>query len=171
MNQAHFHIMIAHIPVIGIAIASVFLFISLFIKNESIRRFVFWYTLLISISVIPVILSGEGAEKVIEKLKLADENLIDRHEDFAKYPTIFSILLAVLSGVFLIWKRFSNMIVTLLLIISLTASGLLFLLSNRGGEIRHSEIRTTNTQAIQNKLMKDKKKSRYKHKDHSRDHD
>jgi uncharacterized membrane protein len=92
--------------------------------------------------------TGEGAEEVIEQLGNDSKNYIETHEEVAETFSILSYLLgaASLFGLWASIKRrgFSNTLNWSILAFSLVVIIVGKETGTTGGEIRHTEIRTSN---------------------------
>ena len=119
------------------------------IKKVALVTFV-----LMAILTIPVFLTGEEAEETVEHIAGISEQLIENHEELAEKAIWLMGLLGILSVInfFAIIKKlsFAKMITLITLIVSLGTFGLFAIVGSTGGEIRHSEIRTSNVNGIFN---------------------
>ncbi len=144
MNFAHLHLLMNHIPLIGIPVALSFLAHGLWTKNSSSQRFSLLVLTVLAAMVLPVYLTGEPAEEVVEHLPGVVESFIESHEDFAK----FSLILTLATGAFAFiglwfqknevrrfWLNSGIMGIAIVALISLAYT------ANLGGKIRHSELR------------------------------
>ncbi len=68
VNVAHLHLVLNHFPIIGVILTLPWLAYALFFKNASILRASLITLVAIALITIPVYLSGEGAEDIVEKL-------------------------------------------------------------------------------------------------------
>jgi len=170
MNEAQIHLALTHIPVIGIIFGVFILAFALIRKSEELKVFSLGFLVLVALTVIPVYISGESAEELVEHLPGVSENIIEEHEHFVIIPMIVLLLTGAVALVGLLLYKFKNMIHTgtmaLLLILSLVTSGLMAKAAHLGGEIRHTEIRSDFK--INSKTKKDHHKSN-KYKDHDDD--
>lgn len=145
MNQAHFHLMVNHFPVILSIVGVLVLLAGFVLKTETTKRV--GYVLLVASSLfsLAAMQSGEGAEDVVERAQVAEERFIEPHEEVAE---VFAVLSYVLGGISLIgfwasWtkKAFANVI----LIAAVLLGGVTIFFAQQvgttGGEIRHTEIR------------------------------
>jgi len=102
---------------------------------------------------IPVFLTGEGAEEAVEHLPGVSENIIEEHQELAEIAIWLMGVLGILSlmGLYMNLKKmsYSQMVVTVALLVSLGTFGVFAKVGNLGGQIRHTEIRenATNTQS------------------------
>lgn len=145
MNQAHWHLLLNHLPVLGTLFGLLLLTFSIIRKNEELRRTALLVFVLSAIVTIPVFLTGEPAEKIVENLPGVSEALIERHEDAAKLALIANLLTgaAGLIGLVLAWKkpRLASATTVTALALALVTSGLMGWTASLGGQIRHTEIR------------------------------
>lgn len=145
LNLAHVHLVLNHLPLLTLPIALVFFLFSSYKKNEEFKRFSLWVIIVTSLTVVPVFLTGEPAEEVIEHLPGISERLIKNHEEFAEVSFALTLLSSFIAFVLLL---FSGRIIFLkkhgdkLVIIScLIALATLFYSANLGGRINHPEIK------------------------------
>ena len=146
MNTAHWHLALNHVPIIGTVIGTFILTAGLVLKNNaSVKRTGLSVLILSALFAIPVYLTGEGAEELVEKMPGVTDNIIEAHEDFGEVFLIFLEILGLLSLITFItdWtkKRISS---PLYIVVLVTAFGLSIFgkkVGSSGGEIRHTEIR------------------------------
>ncbi len=147
VNWAHLHLMINHIPVIGLPGAVLLLLYAVVRKSEEVQRVAFGAIILVAILTIGVYLSGQAAENMVKKLPGVTEEAIGRHEDVADLSLILIEALGVLALAGLFFLRRSGSIpkwlVSLVFVFSLITALVVGYTANRGGEIRHSEIRSS----------------------------
>jgi hypothetical protein len=145
MNWAHVHLMINHIPVIGIPGAILMLLYSLIRKSEEVKMVSFGLFAIIALITIAVYFTGGAAEKVVKNLPGVTETYIDRHEEIASLTLVLVEILGISSLAGLVLLRRSGAIpkwlVTMVLLLSLITAATASLTANRGGQIRHTEIR------------------------------
>ncbi|PHS53032.1 MAG: hypothetical protein COB01_05640 [Lutibacter sp.] len=119
-----------------------------FAKNDEIKKVALVTFVLMAILTIPVFLTGEEAEETVEHIAGVSEQLIENHEELAEKAIWLMGLLGILSliSLFAIIKKlsFSKTISLVTLIVSLGTFGIFVKVGSTGGEIRHSEIRTSN---------------------------
>lgn len=147
INWAHVHLIINHIPVIGLPGGILLLVYGIVRKNEEIKMLGLGLFVLLALLTAPVFLSGQAAEDVAEKLPGVTEAHIGRHEEIAGLALVFTSLLGATALAALARLKFKGavpklMITTILLLACLTA-GIVGFTANLGGEIRHTEIRDT----------------------------
>ncbi|MEO0332049.1 MAG: hypothetical protein AAF223_10235, partial [Bacteroidota bacterium] len=67
MNDAQIHLALNHFPIIGTLFGTVLLGIGVFGKNKSLLNTGLIILILMTLITIPVYLSGEGAEEIVEE--------------------------------------------------------------------------------------------------------
>lgn len=149
-NWAHLHLLINHLPVVGILLIAFFAIYAVFQKDDRLLRLSGVFTLLIGIASIPVAASGLLAQDIAHELPWASEAYMHKHE-----PVALGSLAALL--VFGVWmvllqrkqanlsKRFQVLLIAWLLSLSASFGGVAYL----GGKIVHVEIRPEEPLPIQ----------------------
>lgn len=145
MNPAHLHIILNHIPVIGIPFGTAILTYAFLRKSAEIRTLGLLVFIAIALITIPTYVAGKAAEDMVEDLPGVSERLIDNHQRAA---TIALVATSVLGGLALIrlltparFAAIGGPMTILILVLSLGVAGWLARTANLGGQIRHSEIR------------------------------
>jgi hypothetical protein len=145
MNAAHLHLILNHVPVLGVPFCLVLLVIGIVQKNGQLMRLAHVLAVGVALVTIPVFLTGEPAEEIVEHLPGVAERLIEAHESAAETAMILTLVSGVLSLCKLLSFEFlkpAQRWVTLLVVLTLAASaGLLGYAANLGGQIRHTELR------------------------------
>lgn len=155
MNQAHLHLLLNHLPILGVLFGLLILAGGFFLKNNTIKRTALGMFALSAILAIPAYLTGEGAEEVVENLPGVSENLMEAHEDLANIFLWVVGALGVLSLATFFADLKSKSVASSLYVLTFIASlgTMVFAqqVGTSGGEIRHSEIRSGAAEAgIQN---------------------
>lgn len=146
MNDAHFHLIVNHLPVIIPAIGLLIMLGGLILRSAIVKRTAYLIYVLGALCTLPAAVSGEGAEEVVEELNIASHDIIHEHEEAAEIFILFSYALGVLSLIGL-WaniknKPFSSIITIITIALSIVVLYLASRAATTGGEIRHTEIRT-----------------------------
>jgi uncharacterized membrane protein len=148
MDATHIHLILTHFPIVGTMIGIGILAYGQFSKNDEIKKVALVIFVLMAILTIPVFLTGEEAEETVEHIAGVSEQLIENHEELAEKAIWLMGLLGILSLInfFAIVKKlsFAKTISLITLIVSLGTFVHFVKVGSTGGEIRHSEIRTTN---------------------------
>jgi MFS family permease len=122
------------------------LIVAILRKSNELINVALIFTILVALWAIPVYLSGEPAEEVVEDLSGISEQMIEEHEERAEIAFIFTEVTGVLALISLIARRFSNNIgqklTILTLLVLLVSGGLMAWTANLGGKIHHQEIRS-----------------------------
>ena len=144
MSGAHIHLLLNHIPVIGILIGFVVFALGVWRRNDSWTRLALGLFAAVALVALATMLTGESAEEAVEKLPGVSESLIGTHEDAANVAAIGAYVLGAISLAALIWLRrrpLPRSLTVIVLPVVLLVSGLMAYTANLGGQIRHTEIR------------------------------
>jgi uncharacterized membrane protein len=145
MNNAHFHLVVNHLPIVGILIGTLTLISGLLMKKSEVKLTAYGTLLFSAISSILAFLTGEGAEELVGNLSGISETLIHAHEEYAEAFLTLTLILGVLSLIASIAElksfKFSKQLLIIVLLTSISALVLAKYVGTSGGEIRHSEIR------------------------------
>jgi uncharacterized membrane protein len=148
MNQAHYHLVFNHFPIIIPIVALVVLIGGFVVKSRVVKRTAYFIFILGSLTVIPAMATGEGAEEGVEHIEGVTEGRIHEHEERAELFAILSYFLGV-TAAFAVWSSFKKKAYadySGYAIIAYSCVVLYFAqqTGTSGGEIRHPEIRTEN---------------------------
>ena len=152
MNTAHWHLLLNHLPMVGIVIGTSILAFGFLYKNQPVIKMTALGVFVFSAAIaIPAYLTGEGAEDIAEKLPGVTEGFIEEHEDLGKIFLILAEALGGLSLITLIALRFKNKFTPILfgMILLIGAGTAIFAkqVGTSGGLVRHTEIRNGNAPA------------------------
>ena len=163
MNQTYLHLIFSHLPIFGSILGGLVLAYALWTKSNQTKIAAYYLLIISSIGAGVSYLTGEGAEETIEKLQVASESIIEKHEDFALYALIGLIILGLSSliGLFVTLNKHSltRTIAIFTLVISIISFGLIARTGYLGGRIRHSEIRSSVNGQIDNSNENTKQKT------------
>jgi uncharacterized membrane protein len=144
MNPVHGHLLLNHFPIVGSLLAIIILGTGLFKKDEIMVKISLYLFAGLALLTIPVFLSGEGAEEVMEHLPGMKESLIEAHEEAAETAlwTMMVLGLMSLSGLFLFHRKDKKSLTVsyFILIVAMFTFFLMARAGNTGGDIRHPEI-------------------------------
>ena len=87
MDTGHLHLMLNHLPVLGVPALLALLLWGLARDMPTVARGALWLTLALSVVTAAVYLTGEAAEELIEGLPTFEERLVERHEIVAWWAT------------------------------------------------------------------------------------
>ncbi|MEO5889106.1 MAG: DUF2231 domain-containing protein [Ferruginibacter sp.] len=144
MTSAHLHLMITHLPVFGSILGAFIMGYGLWSKSNSTKIAAYCLFIVSGIGAGIAYLTGEGAEKAVEKIAGVSENLIKVHEDSAIYALVSLIVLGLIS-VFALWITYKKSslikyVAAVTLLVSFISFGLVARTGYLGGQIRHTEI-------------------------------
>jgi uncharacterized membrane protein len=152
MNQAHYHLLVNHLPIIIPIIGFLVMLGGIIFKSNDIKKAAFLIFVLGAICTFPAAATGDGAEEIVENLPGVSEQIIHTHEEAAEVFIILSYILGVVSlaGFLATWKQKSYATIFTYVVLIYAAVVLFFAsrTGTTGGEIRHSEIRNDTGQNI-----------------------
>jgi hypothetical protein len=156
MNAPHWHLVLNHLPVAGMLFVVILLGYALVSGRGELHGVCLGALVLMALLTIPVFYTGRGAdEALMMDLSAADESLVDAHAKAAK--TTF-ICMCILGGIALVvaWlgrkmPQISRRVASVVFILSVAQLVLMGWTANRGGNIRHPEIRPAQPQGAATK--------------------
>ncbi|MEO5928312.1 MAG: DUF2231 domain-containing protein [Candidatus Kapaibacterium sp.] len=144
MNGAHIHLILNHIPVVGILFCTGLLLVAMIRKSPDVRRVALWSFVVVAALTIPTYLTGDPAEGTLRGVSGVTREAIHAHEDMAFITMIGAEIAGILAIFGLVMMRKPEgtpaWLMTVLLVLSLAICVLMVITSTRGGEIRHPEI-------------------------------
>jgi uncharacterized membrane protein len=145
VNAAHLHLLLNHIPVLGVLFGLGLAVAALVGRSGAVAKASFGIFLAVAVLSLPAYFTGEAAEKVVEHLPCADAALIEPHQEAALLALIPVEILGLLSlGALILFQRARSVprwLVTTVLVLSLVAAGLMARTALLGGRIHHEEAR------------------------------
>ena len=145
MNASQIHLALTHVPVILSFTGLIILIVAFFKKNEIITKTAFYIFLLAGLFTIPVYLTGESTEKIVEHLPGVSESIIEEHEERASIALVVISISGLVSLAGLVFHRFAGLskaIKLTALLFALGSAATMAQTAHLGGQIRHSEIRS-----------------------------
>ena len=97
MEIAYLHVVINHLPIMGVPIALGLLLLGLWARDDSIKRAALLAFVVLGLLTVAVFLTGKGGEDFVEHVAGVSEDAIEAHEDMATLAFIAVGVLAVLS--------------------------------------------------------------------------
>jgi uncharacterized membrane protein len=148
MNEAHWHLVVNHLPIVFPIVGVIVMVTGLISKSEAVKRTAFMIFIFGAFAAIVAMSTGEGAEEVVEKISGVTENYIESHEETAETFAILSYILGCISllGLWASFKQktFSSIISIGTLVFAFVVLFFAKQTGTTGGEIRHTEIRSGN---------------------------
>ena len=153
MNAAHLHLVLNHLPVLGTVFGAVILFAAILRRSPELKKLTLTVFVVVAALAIPVYLTGEPTEDIVEGLAGVSHPVIEQHEDAAVVGLTAAIVLGLTSLAGLTFFRKGRPIppwfAGMVLLFSLVTAGLMARAANLGGKIRHTEIRSGMSPATQ----------------------
>ena len=153
MDPTHLHLMLNHVPVVGIPLGLALLAIGLALGSTHLRVAALLVFLLCSAVAGVVFLTGEPAEHRVETIPGISETYIEAHEEAAEVAIWGAIALGGVATIALVLHlprrlprsgmRLRTASLAAPLVLGIAVAFMLFRTANLGGQIRHSEIRSS----------------------------
>lgn len=148
MSPVHMHLLLNHVPVVGILFVILVLAAALRKGNSDIARLGLLMMVVIAAVSAAVYFTGEPAEEAVEAIAGVSETAIHDHEEAAEVAFI-ATLVAGVAALSLLWlyrrRELPHWAPGTALVMALLVTGLMTWTANLGGQIRHSEIRSAAT--------------------------
>jgi uncharacterized membrane protein len=145
MNDAHLHLLVNHFPIIVPILGIGILIAGMVLKNNSLKNTAYILFIVSAIFAISSMVTGDGAEEIVEKLPEVTKGVIHEHEEMAEKLAITLYALGILSifGLYLTVKNKekANWVAYAVLLVAAVGLFLGQQTGATGGEIRHTEIR------------------------------
>ena len=150
MNAAHLHLILNHVPVLGTAFGLGFLVLATWRKSEELKKTALGVFVVVALLAVPVYLTGEPAEDLVKALPDVSKPVIEQHEEAATVAFTGVVVLGVAALAGLLLFRLGKMVPawygSVLLAASVIVGGLMAWTANLGGQVRHTEIRSSASQ-------------------------
>lgn len=157
MNSIEIHLILNHIPILGVAFVSLYLLIAIIFKNMFMQKVSLWILLGVALLTIAVYLSGLKAETPVESLPNTSKAFLQLHEKVARISsmTIWAIGGITFLGLAFLRKKqqLFKYFVRGILAMTLLSTGLFILTGYLGGQISHSEIRSTLAEGLSTRAI------------------
>ena len=145
MNQAHFHLLVNHLPIAGVIFGFLILLAGYLFHSQVIKRTALGLFLAATLLAVPTFLTGEGAEEVIEDLPGISHDMIEEHEEAGKTYLILLFVLSAAAIATLVTEaknlKINRSLYLLTVVLSVGCIAVAAQAGVSGGEIRHTEIR------------------------------
>ena len=153
MNDAHLHLLVNHIPLVGVLFALGILIAGIIKNNNAIKNIANTLFIVCAIFAFLAMYTGEGAEEIVEDMPSVGHQIIHEHEELAEkfaimmYITGFFGLISLTANVKN--HKYARPLPFITLLFAIIAIIISFFVGTSGGEIRHTEIRETTSQTIE----------------------
>jgi len=149
MNDAHWHLVVNHFPIIGTIFGLGILIAGLVLKNKTSINTAYLIFIVAALFAFASMSTGEGAEEMVEDMPSVGKQIIHEHEEMAEKLALVLYILGGFSiiGLILNIKNHSKakLVTYLVLIVGVVAVILGKETGTTGGEVRHTEIRANAT--------------------------
>jgi uncharacterized membrane protein len=145
VNLAHLHLLLNHLPTVGLGVALGLLMATLLKKSEDLQEASFVAFFLLGLVAIPAYLTGSAAQLVLQDQPGVSQEVMAAHKDAA----LLALILMEITG-FLAWIalwRFRPWHRPAIMALAIVTFGLMASAANIGGHIRHPEILAAGTAA------------------------
>lgn len=144
LSPAHIHLVLNHTPIVGVPIALFVLIWGMSKKNDAIRSLGLGLMAAMCLSVLPVYLTGEGAEDQIEDQANVSKDHLEEHEEAGAAALVIVMITggAALGTLIFRSKGKALRLGSLFTATAAVASvGALVWTGSLGGKISHPELR------------------------------
>lgn len=143
MNFSHAHLYLNHLPVVGMFFSLLLSGVAWKLKNETLGKVAVGFLTLSALLIVPAYLTGEPAEESYS-FPSGTEYFIEKHEEMGKVTLIAGFLVGLLGILGLALKNppWNFFFKRACVILSFFTAILLIITASRGGQIRHTEIRS-----------------------------
>ncbi|MGH7675969.1 MAG: hypothetical protein ACREMV_11925 [Gemmatimonadales bacterium] len=139
------HMLLNHVPILGVIFGVVLLVAALVRRSDELKRASLVVFVVVAALTVPVYLTGEPAEEAVEGLAGVSETAIEVHEEAALAALVGIEVLGVMALAGLLsWRRapaLAGRLTVGALVLGLVAGGLMTITGSSGGKVRHSELR------------------------------
>jgi uncharacterized membrane protein len=146
MNDAHLHLIVNHLPIVGLLIGTLVLVAGLLRAKSDVKLTAYGIYLFSAGTAVLAFFTGDGAEEAVENISGISETLIHTHEEYAESFLILTLVLGAIALVGFIAElkkfKYAKHLALLILAIALADGVLAKYVGTSGGEIRHSEIQS-----------------------------
>ena len=140
----HLHLILSHLPVVGVFIGIALLVWGLVIRSADVKRASMGLFVVCALAAAATFATGEPSEERVEKLPGINKESVERHEDAGELAAIVTYVLGAGSLAGLVWVRRtrgpSQWVYVVAIILALVVGILLARAANLGGLIRHPEV-------------------------------
>ena len=148
MSIVHLHLILNHVPVIGMVFALLILGVAAWRRNDGMGRLGLAVMVGLAVVTAAVFLTGEPAEEAVEEVAGVSEAMIHPHEEAAEAALIVTGIAGAMALVALSAYRrraLPRLITGAAFTAALVSTTMLGWAANLGGQIRHTEIGGTAT--------------------------
>jgi uncharacterized membrane protein len=144
MNASQIHLALNHVPLFFSITGCLILLYGFIRKADSLKFLSLYFMIAAALFTIPVYLTGEGTEEMVEELPGISERLIERHEEMARIGLIVIIIAGIAASIALLTRKKPALLKSALVLcafLSFISFGVMAQTAHLGGQIRHSELK------------------------------
>ncbi len=146
ITPAHLHILVNHIPVIGVPLVALLLAWGIFRRHDLVIRAALYGAILMAGGSFLADQTGDGAKDNIEHEAWVKKEAIQAHEDAADYANIAALVTGAAALVLLVMARGGKPVhrvgATVVLVATVVTGAAMARTGWEGGKIRHSEFQS-----------------------------
>lgn len=147
MNGAHLHLLLNHIPGIGLVIGVLILLYGTIRRKPDTVDVGLWVFVVTALMSVAVYLTGEPAEDIVRDMADVSRDAIEEHEEAGLFALIATSVLGLLSIAGLATRRRGTprWLAVLTVVVAIWAAIVLIRVSYLGGLVHHPEARPSFT--------------------------
>ena len=147
METVHIHLIASHVPIFALITGILVLLYAIIRKSEYLDPLAMILFIVSGVVAVIAYQTGEPAEHAVEGLAGVSHSVIESHEEIAEWAMIATGLLGLLAiAVWAIsnyWHNYRRVLMIGMLVLALVPTVLVGITANRGGKVRHTEIRSS----------------------------
>ena len=147
MNPVHLHLILNHLPVIGIPIGLALCLAGALRRERAVERAGLWVLLLFAVATPLAYLTGEPAEDALHQVPGVSGPHVEAHEESAEWALVSALLAGAAAGVALLLARRAKPIPVAarvgVWVLGALAALILARTANLGGQVHHPELRSS----------------------------
>ncbi|MFC7772742.1 hypothetical protein [Flavobacterium sp. GCM10027622] len=145
MNEAHYHMLVNHFPIIGLFFGIAILAYGMFKRNALLINTAYIIFIFCMIMGKVSMMTGDKAEHFVEDFSGFSHELIEEHEEAAEgfMKIMYALGFASALGLYVDYKKHNKALLVSFLVITVAIVAIVLSgpVGTSGGEIRHDEIR------------------------------
>src|SRR5262245_50927126 len=143
-DLAHVHLLLNHVPTVGMVLALGLLLMSFVRRNEHLKKISFEVFFLIALAIVPIYQSGVAAAEALKAQSDVSAAAITEHQDAALWGFILMAITGFMSWLGL-WQfrrlgRPTRAMTGTVLVLAVLTTAVMARVANIGGDIHHPEI-------------------------------
>ncbi len=154
MSTAHLHLILNHIPLLGLLFGAALLGYGHWQSQEDVQKASLGLLAVAGLSALAVYLTGEPAEEMVEGLAGVSHDAIEAHEELGIYALVGGLATGLAALGALVYahlrQHLARWTVIFTLALAVVSSGLIGYTANLGGKISHPELRGESASTMQN---------------------